>query len=201
VHVCGGPPPPPSKEQVLGRGKNRNSCFSEASPPFRSSQFFQFVSVLILSRVVATRLDGLCELCRSLQGGLVLPATPPHTKVQCLSYCRYRNLYVLILFCWPCIIVHRYNETNVMHFLFSLLRINGLYRFRALLAHPQKAIHKQRLVYCVRVKFTPGLKCHFNPGLRWNFNNPGACNTSLNTTRPSTIFYRLLLNWASLRRY
>jgi hypothetical protein len=30
----------------------------------------------------------------------------------------------------------QYSETNVMHFLFSLLRINDLYMFRALLAHP-----------------------------------------------------------------
>jgi hypothetical protein len=45
----------------------------------------------------------------------------------------------------------QYNETNVMHFLFNLLRINGLYMFRALLAHPQEAPHKRHLVYCVRV--------------------------------------------------
>jgi hypothetical protein len=32
----------------------------------------------------------------------------------------------------------QYNETNVMHFSFSLLRIKGLYMFRALLAHPQE---------------------------------------------------------------
>jgi hypothetical protein len=38
-----------------------------------------------------------------------------------------------------------------MHFLFSLLRIKGLYMFRALLAHPQEALHKRHLVYCVRV--------------------------------------------------
>jgi hypothetical protein len=30
---------------------------------------------------------------------------------------------------------HHYSKTNVMHFLFSLLRIKGLYMFRALLAH------------------------------------------------------------------
>jgi hypothetical protein len=30
-----------------------------------------------------------------------------------------------------------YSETNVMHFLFNLLRIKGLYMFRALFAHPQ----------------------------------------------------------------
>jgi hypothetical protein len=38
-----------------------------------------------------------------------------------------------------------------MHFLFSLLRINGLYMFLALIAHPQEALHKLNLVYCVRV--------------------------------------------------
>jgi hypothetical protein len=43
------------------------------------------------------------------------------------------------------------SETNVMHFLLSLLRIKGLYMFRALLAHPQEALHKRHLVYCVRV--------------------------------------------------
>jgi hypothetical protein len=36
----------------------------------------------------------------------------------------------------------QYNETNVMHFLFDLLRIKGLYMFRALLAHPHEALHK-----------------------------------------------------------
>jgi hypothetical protein len=40
-----------------------------------------------------------------------------------------------------CITVHQYNETNIMRFLFSLLRINGLYMFRALLAHPQETLH------------------------------------------------------------
>jgi hypothetical protein len=51
---------------------------------------------------------------------------------------------------------NQYSETNVMHFLFSLLRINGLYMFRALLAHLQEALHKRHLnkrhlVYWVRV--------------------------------------------------
>jgi hypothetical protein len=32
-----------------------------------------------------------------------------------------------------------------------LLRIKGLCMFRALLAHPQEALHKRNLVYCVRV--------------------------------------------------
>jgi hypothetical protein len=34
-----------------------------------------------------------------------------------------------------------YNETSVMQFLFSLLRIKGLYMFRALLAHRQEGLH------------------------------------------------------------
>jgi hypothetical protein len=49
-----------------------------------------------------------------------------------------------ILFC-------QHSKTNVMHFLFSLLRIKGLYMFRALLAHPQEALYKRLFVYCVRV--------------------------------------------------
>jgi hypothetical protein len=32
----------------------------------------------------------------------------------------------------------QYSETNVMHFLFNLLRIKGLYMFRALFADPQE---------------------------------------------------------------
>jgi hypothetical protein len=42
---------------------------------------------------------------------------------------------------------HQYNETNVMHCLFSLLRIMGLYMFQALLAHPQVVLNKQHLVH------------------------------------------------------
>jgi hypothetical protein len=46
------------------------------------------------------------------------------------------------------VIAPQYIETNMMHFLFSLFRIKGLYMFRALLAHPQEALHKRHLVYC-----------------------------------------------------
>jgi hypothetical protein len=35
---------------------------------------------------------------------------------------------------------------------FSLLRINGFYMFRVLLAHPQEVLDKRHLVYYVRVK-------------------------------------------------
>jgi hypothetical protein len=43
------------------------------------------------------------------------------------------------------------SETNVMHFILNLLRINGLYMFRALIAHPQEVLYKRHLAYCVRV--------------------------------------------------
>jgi hypothetical protein len=52
----------------------------------------------------------------------------------------------------------QYSETNEMHFLFNLLRIKGLYMFRALLAHPQESLHKLHLVYCVRV-MSVGFQC------------------------------------------
>jgi hypothetical protein len=38
-----------------------------------------------------------------------------------------------------------------MDYLFSLLRIKGLYIFRALLAHPQEALHKEHLLYYVHL--------------------------------------------------
>jgi hypothetical protein len=49
------------------------------------------------------------------------------------------------------IVGYQYRESNVMHFVFSLLRTKGLYMFRELLAQPQKVQHKRHLVYCVRV--------------------------------------------------
>jgi hypothetical protein len=42
----------------------------------------------------------------------------------------------------------QYNETNVTHFLFSLLRMKGLQMFRA---NPQELLHKRYLVYYVRI--------------------------------------------------
>jgi hypothetical protein len=59
---------------------------------------------------------------------------------------QYTNNTGYLMFCWPCNIVYQYSETNVMHFLFNLLRM-----FRALLAHPQEVVYKRYLVYCVRV--------------------------------------------------
>jgi hypothetical protein len=47
--------------------------------------------------------------------------------------------------------VNQHSETNMIHFLFNLLRIKGLNMFRALLAHLQEALHQRHLLYCVRV--------------------------------------------------
>jgi hypothetical protein len=52
---------------------------------------------------------------------------------------------------WPCITAYQYSETNVMHILFNLLRINDIYMFRALLAHLQEALNKRHFLYCPRV--------------------------------------------------
>jgi hypothetical protein len=41
--------------------------------------------------------------------------------------------------------------TDVMHFLFIVLRIKDLCMFRVLLAHLQDVLHKRHLIYCVRV--------------------------------------------------
>jgi hypothetical protein len=62
------------------------------------------------------------------------------------------------------------SETNVMHFLFNLLRIKGLYMYRALLTHPQEALHKRHFVYCVRVmsvgcyQYWSGVMLHSSTG-------------------------------------
>jgi hypothetical protein len=67
---------------------------------------------------------------------------------QCVTY---QKLSVYLMMCWLCVTAYQCHETNVMHVLFSLLRIKGLYMFQALLAHPKEVLHKQHLVYCVRV--------------------------------------------------
>jgi hypothetical protein len=60
----------------------------------------------------------------------------------------------------------QHNETNVMHFSFSSLRIKTLYMFRALLVHPQEAFHKRHLVYwCVLCQLSmPRLRFYCNRG-------------------------------------
>jgi hypothetical protein len=59
----------------------------------------------------------------------------------------------------------------MMDFLLNLLRIKGLYMFRALLAHPQAAIQNGTL-------YIACLLCHLaTPGLEWK-SNPGAFHSS-----------------------
>jgi hypothetical protein len=48
-------------------------------------------------------------------------------------------------------LVDQYSATKEMHLLFSLLRIDGIYMFRALLAHVQEVLQKRHLVHSVRV--------------------------------------------------
>jgi hypothetical protein len=62
--------------------------------------------------------------------------------------------------------LYQYSKTSVMHFLFSLVRIKGLYVFRALLAHPQEALQCGTwYIACVLCQLAaPGLKLRFNAG-------------------------------------
>jgi hypothetical protein len=71
-------------------------------------------------------------------------------------------MYIVLMFCWPCTTVYQYNETNVMHFLFSLLRIKDPYTFRALLAHPQEVLNERHLyIACVQCQLAvPRLQFH-----------------------------------------
>jgi hypothetical protein len=66
-----------------------------------------------------------------------------------LRKCRVPNINVLLTVHYST--VYQNSESNVMHFLFSLLRIKRLYMFPVLLVYPQEALHKRHLVYCVRV--------------------------------------------------
>jgi hypothetical protein len=52
---------------------------------------------------------------------------------------------------WIKINCNQYNETNMMQFLFNLLRIKSLYMFRPLPAHPQEVLPKRHLLYCMHV--------------------------------------------------
>jgi hypothetical protein len=61
------------------------------------------------------------------------------------TYKYYKKYYISTLFLN--VTVYQYSETNVMHFLFNLLRIKSRYMFRALLAHPQEALVILRACY------------------------------------------------------
>jgi hypothetical protein len=76
-----------------------------------------------------------------------------------------------------------------MHFLFSLLRIKGLYMFQALLAHPQEAFHQWHLVYCVhvlsvgctRIGVKLAMASSTHPGARYGLHEAEQhrCNTAI----------------------
>jgi hypothetical protein len=63
-----------------------------------------------------------------------------HFQTQIHLYCKQRTRNTF-MFCWLCNIEYQCDKTNVMHFLFNLLRIKGLYMYRAVLAHPQVVLH------------------------------------------------------------
>jgi hypothetical protein len=85
-------------------------------------------------------------------------------------------MIIIIMFCWPCIIVYQYSETNVMHFVFNLLRIKGFYMFRALLTHLQEVLHKRHLVYCVHVMSGSCTRIGVELVEHQFHSNPGAAN-------------------------
>jgi hypothetical protein len=65
--------------------------------------------------------------------------------------CKEYKLLNSLMFCFPCIIVDQYNETNVMHVLFNLLRINASTCFEHYLHILRRRLHERHLVYCMRV--------------------------------------------------
>jgi hypothetical protein len=68
-----------------------------------------------------------------------IESTPTSRLMSLASFREYEYLKTYTAF--------QYSETNVMHFLFNLLRIKVLYMFRALLAHPQEALGILRACY------------------------------------------------------
>jgi hypothetical protein len=85
-------------------------------------------------------------LCHKTTDGPTPCLTVDSSTVQ-----QIRHELAYLMFCWLCIIVYQYCETNMMHCVYSLLRIKGLCMFWALLDRPQEALHKRHLVYCMCV--------------------------------------------------
>jgi hypothetical protein len=104
--------------------------FSSKCRLFHNATFFGSCIIHILYTGCATRIKKI--RCQKVNQRSVL---------RIHSICKWN---ICLMFCWPC-------KTNVINFLFNLLRIKDFYMFRALLAHPQEALHKRHLVYCVRV--------------------------------------------------
>jgi hypothetical protein len=73
---------------------------------------------------------------------------------------------------------NQHSETNVMQFLLNVLRIKGLDMFRALLAHPQEALYKRHLVYCIRVMSVGCYRDWSGTGVRHQFHSNHDVNLS-----------------------
>jgi hypothetical protein len=101
----------------------------------------------------------VCICCSPLQDvGLYRPPS-------FLEYSGLINISPNLMYCWLYIAVYQYSKTNMMHFLFNLLRIKGHYMFQTLLAHLQGVMHKWHLVYCMHVSLLAA------PGLEWNWHS------------------------------
>jgi hypothetical protein len=66
-----------------------------------------------------------------------------NSSPSCAAWAECRVLLLSNVLC-------RYNKINVMHFSFNLLRIKGLYMYRALLTYPQEVLNTRHLVHCMR---------------------------------------------------
>jgi hypothetical protein len=100
-----------------------------------------------------------------------------------------------LMACWPCIIAHQYSETNVMHFLFNIFRVNGHDRFRASLAHPQETLDKRHFGI-LRARCVSWLhQMQPTDTTRMQFTNCHLCITSWGWASDARNMYRpLILN-------
>jgi hypothetical protein len=95
----------------------------------------QFPNARTLSRDDSSVVEERVETGR---GSVLVAVQGNRSKPAILTYhdlglnCKYEYLRLKYGNCQ-----YQYNETNVMHYSFSVLRIKDLYMFRALLAHPQ----------------------------------------------------------------
>jgi hypothetical protein len=108
-----------------------------------------FLRYVVMSSLLGPRYLPYCPVFKYLQP-LFLLNVRDRFSLPCKQKAELTDILYSV-FCWPCITVYQYSETNVMHLLLNLLRIKGLYMFWALLAHPQEALHERNLVYCMRV--------------------------------------------------
>jgi hypothetical protein len=80
----------------------------------------------------------------------------PGSILYCKTLCGHHFVLQELQRACALTIANQYNESNVMHFSFSLLRLNGLYMFRTLLSRPQEVLHKQHWVHGVRLSVGRG---------------------------------------------